>query len=333
MHARHLRKHILAHNRFIGGNHDARIRLHHAAHIIQAVLVYVGNSTEMVFQDSLHAGKRCVARTFAQAVDGGVQTLAATQYGCQHVTHREVVIIVGMEVEMLIRITLHHLPHELNDLQRVQHAQCVGQHIALYVGPDQRIHQLEDIFGRILHAVAPVFQVNIHFHILHICIVHYRQDIFDMLLRRFLQLAGAMLQRPLAQQVDDAAAGGMYPVYRGMSIHETEHLYFRQHITSCRPVAYHLHRIKFPFGHPRGSHLHPVHLQIFKQQTGYHQFFMGHKRHSAGLFTVAESGVHDFYLRMIMLHCSSPKLLFYPCFRQENQCRPNHSSGNASCRH
>ena len=45
-----------------------------------------------------------------------------------------------------------------------------------------------------------------------------------MLLRRFLQLTGAMLQRPLAQQVDDAAAGGMYPVYRGMSVHETEHM-------------------------------------------------------------------------------------------------------------
>ena len=34
MHARHLRKHILTHNRFVGGNYDARIRLHHTAHII-----------------------------------------------------------------------------------------------------------------------------------------------------------------------------------------------------------------------------------------------------------------------------------------------------------
>lgn len=108
MHARHLRKHILTHNRFVGGNYDARIRLHHTAHIIEAALVDIGNSAEMVFQDGLHAGKRRIPGTLAQTVNSGVQPLTTAQHGCQHIAHRKVVIIVRMEVEMRVRIAFHH---------------------------------------------------------------------------------------------------------------------------------------------------------------------------------------------------------------------------------
>ena len=140
MHARHLRKHVFAHNRLVGRDNDARIGLYHTAHVIKAALVDIGDSAEMVFQDGLHTGKRGIPGTLAQTVNGGVQTLAATQHSCQHVAHREVVIIMRMEVEMRVRIAFHHFPHELNDLQRVQHAQCVGQHIPLYVGLNQYVH-------------------------------------------------------------------------------------------------------------------------------------------------------------------------------------------------
>ena len=333
MHARHLRKHILTHNRFVGGNYDARIRLHHTAHIIEAALVDIGDSAEMVFQDGLHAGKRRIPGTLAQTVNGGVQPLATAQHGCQHIAHRKVVIIVRMEVEMRVRIAFHHFPHEFNDLQRVQHPQRIGQHIPLYVGPDQCVHQLKHIFGRIFHAVAPVLQVDVHLHVLHVCVVHHCQNIFDMFFGQLLQLAGAMLQRAFAQQVNDAAAGSVYPVHRRMPVYEPEHFHPRQHIAAGGPVAYHFHRIELPFRHPRGSHFHPVRLQVFKQQTGYHQLLMGHERHSAGLFAVAERGVHDFYLRMIMLHVSSPRILFCLCSLQGNLYRPIRSSGSVSCRH
>ena len=333
MHARHLRKHVFAHNRLVGRDNDARIRLYHTAHIIETTLVDIGDSAEMVFQDGLHAGKRGIPGTFAQTVNGGVQALAATQHGGQHVAHREVVIIVRMEVEMRVRIAFHHFPHEFNDLQRVQHTQCIGQHIPLYIGLNQCVHQLKDVFGRVFHAVAPVFQVDVHFHVLHIRVVHHCQNILDMLFGRFLQLAGAVLQGAFAQQVDDTATSSVYPIHRRMPVYEAEHFHSRQHIAAGRPVAYHFHRIKLSFGHPRGSDFHPVYFQVFKQQTGYHQFLMGHERYSAGLFAVAKRGVHDFYFRMIMLHVSSPRILSCLYSPQGNLYRPNRSSGNVSCRH
>ena len=94
----------------------------------------------MVLQDCLHAGQRCVSCSFPQAVDGGVQTLAATQYGCQHVTHREVVIIVGMEVETQFRIGLDHAFHIVESVVGVKNAECVGQHKAFHWFVAQCVH-------------------------------------------------------------------------------------------------------------------------------------------------------------------------------------------------
>ena len=79
MDACHLGKYILANNRFIGGNHDARVGLHHAAYVVQAAFVNVGNGIEVVFQDSLHTGKRSIAGAFARplmVVYGPLQPLS-----------------------------------------------------------------------------------------------------------------------------------------------------------------------------------------------------------------------------------------------------------------
>ncbi len=126
MDACHLGKYILTHNRLVGRNYNARVGFQHAAHIVQAAFVNVGNGIEVVFQDSLHTGKRSIAGTFAQAVDCGMQAFAATQYSSQHIAHSKVVIIMGMEVEMGMRIAFHHLAHELDNLQRIQHSQGIG---------------------------------------------------------------------------------------------------------------------------------------------------------------------------------------------------------------
>ena len=135
MNACHLGKYILANNRFVGRNYDARVRFHHTAYVIQTAFVNVGNGIEVVFQDSLHTGKRSIAGTFAQTVDCGMQAFTATQYSSQHIAHSKVIIIVGMEVKVGMRIAFHHLPHKLDNLQRIQHSQCIRQHIAPYIRP------------------------------------------------------------------------------------------------------------------------------------------------------------------------------------------------------
>ena len=120
MDACHLGKYILTNNRLIGRYHNTGIRFHYPAYIVQTALINIGNSIEMVFQDSLHTCQRSIARTLAQTIDGSMKPFHATQHGSKHITHRQVIVIVSMEVEVGIRITLLHLPHELDHLQRIQ---------------------------------------------------------------------------------------------------------------------------------------------------------------------------------------------------------------------
>ena len=55
---------------------------------------------------------------------------------------------MSMEVEMHIRITLHHLSEVLNDLQGIHHPQGVRQHETLDdLCRHKAIHQLINVFG------------------------------------------------------------------------------------------------------------------------------------------------------------------------------------------
>ena len=225
MYPRYLREHIFTYNRFIGGYGNTGIRFNHPADFIQTTFVNVSDSIEMIFQNSLHTGQRCITGTFAQTVDRSMKSLRTTQHGSQHIAHCQVVVIMRMEIEVSMRIALHHLPHIFDDLQRIQHTQCIRQHIPFDIRVHQCIHHLEDILRRIFHPVAPVFQINIHLHILLIGIIHYANNILDMFFRGLSQLTCAMLQRTFAQKINDAAAGSMYPVYRRMPVYETQHLH------------------------------------------------------------------------------------------------------------
>ena len=69
---------------------------------------------------------------------------------------------MGMEIEMRLRIALHHLAEILDDLQGIHHTQGIRQHETLDIRCHQLVHQLIDVFGRILHTVRPVFQIQIH---------------------------------------------------------------------------------------------------------------------------------------------------------------------------
>ena len=128
MHACHLRENTFAHYRLVGGNAHARIRLDHPTHIVQTAFIDIGHGMEMIFQNRLHTGKGSIARPFAQTVDGGMKSFHPTQYSRQHVAHGKVVIVVRMKIEVQVGITFLHLPHILDDLQRIEDSQRIGQH-------------------------------------------------------------------------------------------------------------------------------------------------------------------------------------------------------------
>ena len=115
--------------------------------LVQTALVDTRHGVEVVFQDGLHAGQWGIASSLTQSVDGGVQAAATAQHGSQHVGHGQVIVVMGMEIEMSIRITLLHLAHKLNDLQGVEYAQRIGQHEAADTCISKGVHQLENVFG------------------------------------------------------------------------------------------------------------------------------------------------------------------------------------------
>ena len=122
MYARHLCEHILAHDRLVGCHADAAEALHHAREVVELALHDVGLGVELVFQDSLYRGQRSIATTLSQAVDGDVQSLGTAEHGSQRVRDRQVVVVMGMEVEVHFWIAFDHLAEVLNHLQGIHHA-------------------------------------------------------------------------------------------------------------------------------------------------------------------------------------------------------------------
>ena len=101
--------------------------------------------------------------TLAQAVASGVQAFATAKHGSQHITYSQVIIVMGMEIEMCMRITLHHLLDEIIGLQRVQDTQCIRQHKSLDVSLGKCVHQCKYIVGGIFHAITPILERHIGF--------------------------------------------------------------------------------------------------------------------------------------------------------------------------
>ena len=88
----------------------------------------MGLRIEVVLQDSLYRGQRCIAAPLAQPVHGDVQSLGSAQHGSQRVGNGKIIIVMGMKIEVYVGVSLHHLPEILNDLQGIHHTQRVGQH-------------------------------------------------------------------------------------------------------------------------------------------------------------------------------------------------------------
>ena len=126
-----------------------------------------------------------------------------------------------------------------------------------------------------------------------------------MLVRSFVQLLRAMLQRPFGQKVDHLAPTFMNPVDRLMAVDEPEHFHPFENATRCGVSANHLHRVLLTGGHPCGSHFHSVYVHVGQEFAGDHQLLMRQEGHSARLFSVAEGAVHDLYYDLLFSHATT----------------------------
>ena len=133
MHTSHLRKHVLTYNRLIGGYRNTTKAFDHSREVVQLTLHDVRLGMKLVLQYSLHGGHRRIATTLPQPIYGDVQATSTTIYSSQRVRHGKVVVVMGMKIEMRLRIALYHLAEILDDLQRIHHSQRVRQHKTGYL--------------------------------------------------------------------------------------------------------------------------------------------------------------------------------------------------------
>ena len=82
-----------------------------------------------------------------------MNTLGTTEHRCQRVGYRQIVVVMGVEIEVDIGIALDHLAEILDALEGVHDTQGVGQHEAADATVAEGVHQLIDILERVLHAV------------------------------------------------------------------------------------------------------------------------------------------------------------------------------------
>ncbi len=78
-----------------------------------------------------------------------------------HVGYAEVVIIMGMKIEVQRWITSHQLADKRVALNRSQYAQRVREQYPTDGLRLQKIQILKYIDWRITHSVAPVFQIHV----------------------------------------------------------------------------------------------------------------------------------------------------------------------------
>ena len=297
----HLGEDIVADDGLIGGDGDTTVTLHKARDVVELVFVDVRLGMELILEDHLYTRQRSITTAFAKSIDGDVQPLGTAEDSCQRVGHRQVVVVVGMEVEVGIGITLDHLTEVFDALQGVHDTERVGQHEATDATVAEGIHELIDIEGRVFHAVRPVFEVEIDGESLLTGIVYLTEDILDMGLGRLLQLFLTMAQRAFRQEVDGLAATTPDPIDTLAAVHETEYFDMFEFVDLLRIAADHADGLFLTFGDTGRGHLDAIDIEVVEEHTGDDELLVGQETDTAGLLTVAQGGVHDLHERSQLL--------------------------------
>ena len=124
-------------------------------------------------------------------------------------------------------------------------------------------------------------------------ILHLFLNIGDVLLRRLVQLLGAMLQRTLGQEVDGATTTVGNPVDRLAAIDESQHFYAVQTVYLTGIAANHRHCLLLAIRDSRRAHLDAIYIDLVQQLASHNEFLVRQEGYAIGLFAIAQRGVHN----------------------------------------
>ena len=193
---------------------------------------------------------------------------------------------------------------------------------------DQRIHELIDILGRILHAIRPVFQVEVDAQSFLMCISYLATYVGNMLLGSLVQLCGTMLQRTFGQQVDNFSATVGNPVNALATIHETEHLNALQTPHLLRSLANHGNGFLLALADTCRSDLDAIDIDSLQEFACHHEFLVRQETDTVRLLPVTQRGVHDLNERrnalvcVYLLRCSHASILSLFSTKKSMSSRP-----------
>ena len=125
VHPAGLGKDIFSHQRHVGRDAHPRNGLHVTAHVHERTFFQGILLLQVVVQQAQGAGYREVAGPFAQTVHRGVDAPESGFDGLESVGGGQVIVVVGMEIEMDLRVAFHHLGTEEGGLGGIQHPQRV----------------------------------------------------------------------------------------------------------------------------------------------------------------------------------------------------------------
>ena len=171
-------------------------------------------------------GKRCISCALSHSVHRKVYALNTGFYCLQYICCSKVVVVMPMEIKMNAWIAGDDLSDEISHFLRLENTQRIGQHNSFNRLCCQKIQVLKNIFRRIPHAVAPIFQVNITFDSFLLCLRKNSRYFCKMLFRCFLQLVLQVIEGALCKQVHDLGSGLRHPVYGNLTIYKGEDFNF-----------------------------------------------------------------------------------------------------------
>ena len=131
----------------------------------------------MVVEYGLNRRYGSVACSFAESVDGSVHSAASFHDGGEDIGSSQIVVVVGMEVEVKVRIARCHHAHEGGCERRIEYAECVGQHESSDAFVLERVDECHDVVGAVLHSVRPVFEVDVDIDAELACVVEAALDV------------------------------------------------------------------------------------------------------------------------------------------------------------
>ena len=249
---------------------------------------------QVVVEDPDGAGDGEVPRPLAEAVDRGMDALDARPDGLAGIGSGKVVVVVGMEIEADAGVALHHHAAELRRPAGFEDAERVREHHPLDGRVLQGIDEEEHVGGVAAHPVRPVFQIDVDPEPPAGRRPDVPEDVVQVLLRAFPELAGEVAGRAFREKVHHPAACGGDPVDGGAAVHEAEGLDGLQPPAVRRPGAHAGKGLLLAAGNPCRAGLDAVDLQLFEEETGDGPLLVGVEGNARRLFPVAQGGVHYF---------------------------------------